>query len=103
MSSERMQNQIPYHFSVRAFFLWVKMGIPPPVNRCPCQNAQKPLYFFGNCGAGFSLTLLGKSGKVNEVNAMMKTSKRYHPSIRELPVGARQRKDGAEYISEWLR
>jgi hypothetical protein len=68
-----------------------------------CQNAQKPLLFFGKCGAGFSLTLMGKSGKVSDVNAMRKISKRYHPSVRELPVGARQQKDSAEYISEWLR
>ena len=49
-----------------------------------------------------ALTLQGKSGKVNKTNAMTKTSTRIHPFFRELPVGERQQKDCAEFLSERL-
>ena len=49
----------------------------------------------------YLLTLWLENGKVNK-NAMMKTSKRTCPSFRELPFGARQQKERAEFLSERL-
>ena len=75
-------------------FIGKGMGPPSlflsPANKCPRQNAQKGSSFFGDCGRFFSLTLPGKNGTFNEINAVMKTSTCYHLSARELPVGARQ-------------
>jgi len=48
------------------------------------------------------LTLSRRSGKLMEVNAMTKTSMRYNPFFRELPFGARQQKERAEFLSERL-
>jgi len=78
-------------------------GIPSLAHKCPRQTAQKALLFFRECGRFFSLTLPRKSGKVIKIkNAMTKPSTRPYPPFRELPLGARQQKDCAEFLSERL-
>jgi hypothetical protein len=49
-----------------------------------------------------ALTPRGRSGNIIEINAMTKTSKRPNPFFRELPFGARQQEDRAEFLSERL-
>ena len=85
--------------------------IPPPVNRCPCQNAQKGTQIFDNCGGAFMLTLFCKSGKVRKTNAMTKNSTRIHLSSENCRLVQGSRKvapntflsGSAEQFSRWRR
>ena len=63
---------------------------------------KKEAYFFRDYGGLLPLTLLPKNDRVIEINAMTKTSTRPQPSTRELPVGVRQQKVCAEFLSERL-
>ena len=67
-----------------------------------CHLAQNKTGFQLDYGGHFLLTLHGKNGKFIKINAMKKPSKRTHPTTRELPFGARQQEDRAEYLSERL-
>ena len=80
---------------IRRMFFSVKQrcvlhGISPRKARIIWHTVQRFLRFFGRYGNRFSLTLHEKSGKFIKINAVMKPSKRNHPSSRELPFGARQ-------------
>jgi len=64
--------------------------------------AQTVNLFFGDYSGGLSLTLFRKSGKVNKMNAMMKTSTCHYLFSENCRLVQGSKKDDAEYLSERL-